>query len=151
MDACDISRRPAAPEGNPADGAIAEILRQSRRIAVIGISAKPGRPSLDVAHYLMDHGYEVVPVNPQLKQWEGLTCYPSLNEVPGPVDIVDIFRKPDSIGELVEEIVAKKPACAWLQLGIVNNEASGKIRQAGITTVQDRCIKIEHARLIGGD
>ncbi|MDH5636995.1 MAG: CoA-binding protein [Nitrospinota bacterium] len=147
-EACDISKRPPAPEENPDDEAIAGALGDTKRIAVIGISAKPGRASLDVAHYLRDHGYEIVPVNPMLKQWEGIECYPSLNEIPGPVDIVDIFRKPESIGELVEEIVAKKPKWAWLQLGIVNNEAAAKIREAGINVVQDRCIKIEHARLI---
>lgn len=148
VEACDISKRPPAPDSNPDDAVIARLLGKARRIAVIGISAKPGRASLDVAHYLQSHGYEIVPVNPLLKQWEGLPCYPSLNEVPGPVDIVDIFRKPDTIGELVEEIVAKKPECAWLQLGIVNNEAAAQIRKAGITVVQDRCTKIEHSRLI---
>ncbi|MDH5510313.1 MAG: CoA-binding protein [Nitrospinota bacterium] len=147
-EACDISRRPPAPEGNPEDGAIADALRAAKRIAVIGISAKPGRASLDVARYLQDHGYEILPVNPMLKEWEGIECHPSLNEVPGPVDIVDIFRKPGSVGELVEEIIAKKPKWAWLQLGIVNNEAAAQIRKAGIKVVQDRCIKIEHARLI---
>jgi hypothetical protein len=147
--ACDISRKPPAPEGNPDDGAVAGILKAARRIAVIGISAKPGRPSLSVALYLKRHGYEIIPVNPQLAEWEGSPCYPSLHEVPGPVDIVDIFRKPDSIMEIVEEIIAKKPDCAWLQLGIVNDEAAKLLRQAGITTVQNLCVKIEHARLLG--
>jgi len=147
-EACDISKRPPAPEGNPDDGAIAHALREARTIAVIGVSAKPGRASLDVARYLRDHGYEVIPVNPLLKQWEGLDCYPSLHEVPGPVDIVDIFRKPEAVDELVVEIVARKPKWAWLQLGIVNNQAAAKIRAAGIGVIQDRCIKIEHSRLL---
>ena len=141
---------PPAPQANPSPDQIRELLAAARSIAVIGISEKAGRPSLDVGRYLAGRGYTIYPVNPQLSAWEGRFAYASLHDIPGPVDIVDIFRKPDTIGELVPEIIAKRPRAAWLQLGIVNNEAAAALRAAGITVVQDRCIKIDHYALLGG-
>ncbi|MBI4827741.1 MAG: CoA-binding protein [Nitrospinae bacterium] len=142
--------RPPEPEANPAPDQIRELLATAKTIAVIGISEKAGRPSLDVGRYLAGRGYTIYPVNPQLSAWEGRFAYASLHDIPGPVDIVDIFRKPGSIGELVPEIIAKRPRAAWLQLGIVNNEAAAELRAAGIAVVQDRCIKIDHYTLLGG-
>ncbi|HEB72530.1 MAG TPA: CoA-binding protein [Nitrospirae bacterium] len=148
-DACDISLRPPAPDHNPPPDEIKNILSESKTIAIIGLSDKPGRASLDVGLYLKDHGYTVIPVHPKISDWRGIKTYSSLKDVPGPVDIVDIFRKANAIDGLVEEIVEKKPRVVWLQLGIVNNEAAVKIRKAGIVVVQDRCLKIEHSSLLG--
>jgi hypothetical protein len=148
-EACDISSRPPAPDYNPEPDEIRSILSESRTIAVIGLSDKPRRASLDVGLYLKNHGYTIIPVNPKIPEWQGLKAYSSLGKVSEQVDIVDIFRKADAIDGLVDEIVEKQPKVVWLQLGIVNNEAAAKIREAGIVVVQDRCIKIEHISLIG--
>ena len=146
--ACDITNRPPAPEHNPGPDVIKKILEESKTIAVVGLSDTPGRPSLDVAVYLKNHGYNVIPVNPKLTEWEGTKAYADLAEVPDPVDIVDIFRRADAIDDMVEQIIAVKPNCAWLQLGIVNNVAGDRLRRAGIQVVQDKCMKIEHSLLV---
>ena len=125
-EACDISVRPPAPEGNPGAEEISEIVKNAKTVAVIGLSNKPGRESRDVALYLKERGYDILPVNPKLTEWEGLKCYKSITEVPEGVDIVDIFRRADAIDELVDDIVSRKPKCVWFQLGIVNNAAAGK-------------------------
>lgn len=147
--ACDISSRPPAPDYNPEPDEIRGILSESKTIAIIGLSDKPGRASLDVGLYLKDHGYTIIPVNPKISEWQGLKAYNSLGKVSEQVDIVDIFRKADAIDGLVDEIVKKKPKVVWLQLGIVNNEAAAKMREAGIVVVQDRCMKIEYLSLMG--
>lgn len=148
-EACDITNRPPPPEGNPAEDVIRKIISESKYIAIIGLSGKPEKESRGVGLYLKNHGYNVIPVNPNLEKWEGLRAYKSLDEVEGPVDVVDIFRKPETIGGLVDEIIRKKPKYAWFQLGIVNNEAAARLREAGVTVVQDRCMKIEHAAVSG--
>ncbi|MBI4667445.1 MAG: CoA-binding protein [Nitrospinae bacterium] len=151
-DACDISQRPEKPEGNPSPEEIRGILENCRTVAVVGLSNKPNRDSYRVALYLADHGYKVIPVNPALEEkgWEGIKAYNTIAQVPGEVDIIDLFRRADSIGELAADILAKKPRVVWLQLGIVNNPVAAILRKAGITVVQDKCIKIEHNALIGG-
>lgn len=146
-EACDITNRPPAPEGNPGPDVIRKIIEESKTIAVIGLSAKPEKESRNVGLYLKSHGYNVIPVNPTLESWEGLNAHKSLDEVEGPVDVVDIFRRPEAIGDLVDEIIRKKPKYAWFQLGIVNNEAAARLREAGVIVVQDRCMKIEHAAI----
>ncbi len=146
-DARNIGAKPPEPDRNPSPEEIRKILKESKTVAIIGLSNKAGRPSHDVGVYLKEQGYTVIPVNPKLTEWEGVKSYSSLSKVPGPVDIVDIFRRAGAIDGLVGEIAAKKPRCAWLQLGIVNNEAAERIRQAGIEVVQDRCMKIERASL----
>jgi len=148
-EACDITNRPAPPDQNPPPEEIKTILDTSKTVAVIGLSQKPGRESRDVGLYLRGHGYTVIPVNPAIERWEGVASYPDLASIPGPVDLVDIFRRAEAIDGLVDEIIAKKPKYCWFQLGVVNNAAATKLREASITVVQDRCMKIEHAALIG--
>ncbi len=146
-EACDISVRPPTPEGNPDAEQISAIVENAKTIAIIGLSNKPGRESRDVALYLKERGYEILPVNPKLDEWEGLKCYKSIADVPEGLDIIDLFRRADAIDDLVDDIVSRKPKCVWFQLGIVNNAAADRIRSRGIATVQDRCLKIEHALL----
>jgi len=149
-EACDITNRPPSPDQNPEPEQIRAILETSKNIAIVGLSPKPGRASGDVGMYLKDHGYNVIPVNPAISLWEGVKAYASVADIPGRVDVVDIFRKPEAINEMVDDILAIKPVCAWFQLGIVNNEAAARLRNGGVTVVQDRCMKIEHASLVGG-
>ena len=151
-DACDIGNRPPEPDHNPSDDEIAGLLKTAKAIAIVGLSDKPHRDSFIVGKYLADHGYKVVPVNPALAQrgWQGITAYPDIASIPGEVDIIDVFRRADSIMELVPAMISKKPKAVWLQLGIVNNEASAILRSAGIMVVQNKCVKIEHSLLIEG-
>ncbi|HHO47177.1 MAG TPA: CoA-binding protein [Desulfobacteraceae bacterium] len=123
---------------------IKEILEQSRRIAVVGLSPKPDRPSHRVAAYLINAGYEVVPVNPGHETILGLTCYPDLKSVPGTVDIADIFRRSEQVMPVVVQAIDKKIPVIWMQQGIVNREAAELAEQRGITVIMDRCIQIDH-------
>ena len=129
---------------NTTPNEVIKILKESRTIAIIGMSNKPGRASLEVGLYLKGHGYHIIPVNPRLKEWENEKAYPSLTEIPNCIDIINIFRKPTAIDELADEIIEKKPKHVWFQLGIVNNSAAKRFRKAGITVTQNRCIMIEH-------
>ncbi len=131
--------------GNDA-GLAKKIVLSYRTVAVVGISKKEDRDSHIVAAYLKNHGFKIIPVNPQADEVLGEKCYARLSEIPFRVDVVDVFRKPSALLELAEEIIAAKPKAAWFQLGVVNNEAAKKIIDAGIEVVQDKCIKIEHAR-----
>ena len=127
--------------------AIEPLLRAVRTIAIVGISDKPERDSHRVATYLQRAGYKIVPVNPLLKEVLGETCYPSLAEIPQPVDLVNVFRRPEEVPALVEAAIAHKAGALWLQLGVVHPEAAAHARAAGLKVVMDRCIKIEHAAL----
>ncbi len=134
------------------DAGIAELLRTARRIAVVGASANPARPSNGVMRYLAAAGYDVVPVNPSAEAIDGRACYPTLAAAvaaEGPVDIVDVFRRAELCVPHAEEAVAVGARCLWLQLGIVNAEAARIADAGGLLIVMDRCTKIEHARLIG--
>ena len=126
------------------------ILAQARTIAVVGLSANWYRPSYFAAKYMQDHGYRVIPVNPNYSEVLGQTCYPDVRSIPGDVDIVDCFRKPGEMVPLAREAVAKGAAVLWMQLGIHNDEAAAIADAAGLDVVQDRCVKIEHARILGG-
>ena len=126
------------------------ILAQARTIAVVGLSANWYRPSYFAAKYMQDHGYRVIPVNPNYSEVLGQTCYPDIRSIPGDVDIVDCFRKPGEMVPLAREAVAKGAAVLWMQLGIHNDEAAAIADAAGLDVVQDRCVKIEHARILGG-
>jgi predicted CoA-binding protein len=126
------------------------ILAQSRTIAVVGLSANWYRPSYFAAKYMQDHGYRIVPVNPSYTEVLGETCYPTIAAIPGPVDIVDCFRKPGEIPVLAHAAVAKGVRVLWMQLGIRNDEAARIASDAGLDVVMDRCVKIEHARILGG-
>lgn len=135
------------PAFNAGSEEIAAILRAAKTIAVIGFSPKPDRPSHNIFFYLKDQGYAVYPVNPGLSEFEGEKVYKSLSDVPVPVDIVDIFRQPEAVGEIVEEAIAKKAKVIWMQSGIVNNEAAARAQKAGLGVVMNKCIQVEHRRM----
>ncbi len=118
-----------------------------KTIAVVGISDNPERPSNFVAKFLEERGYNIIPVNPNLKEWDGKKCYPDLLSIPLKVDVVDIFRRPEAIPPIVNEAIAIKVKVVWMQEGIVNEEAAAKARAAGIEVVMDRCMKKEYIRL----
>jgi uncharacterized protein len=126
------------------------ILKENRTIAVVGLSAQWFRPSFFAAKYLQEHGYRVIPVNPAYREVLGEKCYPSLRDIPEPIDVVDIFRKPDDVPPIVEEAIAIRAKVLWLQIGVIHEAAARRAREAGLDVVMDRCMKIEHARLFGG-
>jgi predicted CoA-binding protein len=126
------------------------ILDRYRRIVMVGLSANPMRPSHFAAIYMLSKGYDIVPVNPREKQILGRTCYASVRDVPGPVEIVDIFREMAAVPAVVDDAIAAGAKVVWMQLGLVHEEAAGRARQAGLEVVMDRCVKIEHARFHGG-
>ena len=126
------------------------ILEQYKRIAMVGLSSNPFRPSHFAAIYMMSEGYEVTPVNPRETQVLGRPSYASLHDVPGPIEIVDIFREPAAVPAIVEEAIAVRAKVVWMQLGVVHEAAAERAREAGLEVVMDRCVKIEHARFFGG-
>lgn len=126
---------------------IKKILTQAKTIAVVGLSPKVGRPSNDVARYLVDAGYTVIPVNPGQTEILGKKCYPSLLDIPQKIDVVNIFRRSDQVGPVVEQAIAIGAQVVWMQEGIVNEDAAAIARAAGLKVVMDRCLKIDHADL----
>lgn len=128
---------------------IAAIIRESRVVAVVGLSTDPDKPSHQVARYLKEHGYRIIPVNPACQEILGEKCYPRLRDVPVPVDVVDIFRKVGAIPDIVQEAVEMGAKVVWMQLGLREPGAAQNARKAGLQVVMDRCLKIEHARLMG--
>lgn len=126
------------------------ILKQNHVIAVVGLSANWWRPSYFVAKYLKEHGYRVIPVNPAYQEVLGEKCYPSLGDIPEKIDMVDCFRKADEIPALAEDAIRVGAKCLWMQLGVINQGAAMRAREAGLDVVMDRCVKIEHGRLFGG-
>jgi predicted CoA-binding protein len=127
---------------------IRRILRYSQTIAIVGLSPKPHRPSNQVARYLMEAGYRIIPVNPGQDTILGLPCYPNLLAIPTRVDLVDIFRRQEEVLPIVEEAIAIGAKFVWMQEGIVNEEAAAKARAAGLEVVMDRCTKIDHMNLL---
>jgi predicted CoA-binding protein len=126
------------------------ILAQMRSVAVVGLSANWYRPSYFAAKYMHDHGYRVIPVNPAYPEVLGQRCYPDLASIPERVDMVDCFRKPADIVPIARAAVAKGAKVLWMQLGIRNEEAAEIALAGGLDVVMDRCVKIEHARILGG-
>jgi len=126
------------------------ILGENRVIAVVGLSADWYRPSFFAAKYMQEHGYRVIPVNPKYAEILGEKCYPSLRAIPEKVQIVDVFRKTQDVPPIAEEAIAIGAKVLWQQLGVKNEDAAARARAAGLETVMDRCVKIEHARLFGG-
>ncbi len=133
---------------NNSDKEIRAILRDYKKIAVVGLSDKPYRASNGVSQYMMDKGYTIIPVNPNCSSIFGLTCYTCIDEIPGEVQIVNIFRRSDKVMPIVEEAIKIKAKAIWMQLGVINEEAAKLARDAGIKVVMDLCIKIEHARIV---
>ncbi len=128
---------------------ITVILRESRVVAVVGLSPDPARPSYQVAKYLQAHGYRIVPINPGCTQVLGEQCYPSLQDVPFPLDVVDIFRKAEAIPAIVEEAIRVQARVVWMQLGLEHEEAAQRARERGLQVVMNRCMKIEHEARAG--
>ena len=126
------------------------ILAEYKTIAVVGLSDKWHRPSNFAAKYLKDHGYKIIPVNPGQTEILGEKCYPSLLDIPEKVDVVDIFRKPEDVPPIVEDAIKIGAKVIWMQIGVINEEAAKRARDAGLEVVMNRCMKIEHARLFGG-
>ena len=129
---------------------IRNILKATRTIAVVGLSANWWRPSYFAAKYMQEHGYRIIPVNPAYTEVLGEKCYAKLTDIPEKIDMVDCFRKSDEIPALAEQAIAIGANCLWMQLGVINNAAAAHASAAGLSVVVDRCVKIEHGRLFGG-
>ena len=138
---------PAVAKGN--DDQMLRILRNAKTIAVVGMSARPERPSHSVPAYLQAHGYRIIPVNPSLDQALGEQAYPDLLLVPEPVDVVDIFRRSEDVQPIVEQAIRVGAKVIWMQEGIVNEEAADLARRAGLEVVMDACMRATHKRLLG--
>ncbi|MBW2233158.1 MAG: CoA-binding protein [Deltaproteobacteria bacterium] len=139
-----------------ADDALAEILNESHTIAVVGIKDRPGEDAYRIPRYMQDHGYRIVPVNPKLNAVLGEDAYASLTDVDAAgieIDLVNLFRASDHVAAHVEEIVALaiRPQAVWMQLGIHHGPSAARLREAGIRVVQDRCIMVDHRRLVAGE
>ena len=126
---------------------ISELLHSSRTIAVVGLSSKRFRPSHGVAEYMQHAGYRIIPVNPLETQILGEACYPDLDSVPGPIDIVDIFRRSEFVPEIVEAAIRKGAKVIWMQEGVIHEAARRRAEQAGLAVIMDRCILKDHRRL----
>lgn len=131
------------------DAALHRILTETRTIAVVGLSDDPSRASYSVSRYMQAHGYRIIPVNPKCSEVLGEKCYPDLQSIPGSVDLVNVFRRPARCAEVAEEAVSIGAKALWLQLGIINEKARQIAEEGGLAVVMDRCIKIDHASLVG--
>jgi uncharacterized protein len=129
--------------------AIQQVLHTAKTIAIVGLSANPLRASYFVGYYLKRHGYQVIPVNPREAEILGETCYPSLRDVPVPVDVVDVFRNPDALPGIARDAVAIHAGALWCQFGVINAEGARIAEDGGMTVIMDRCLKVEHARYLG--
>jgi predicted CoA-binding protein len=131
------------------DEDIADLLRSARTIAMVGASDNPGRPSFGVMKFLQDHGYRVIPVNPRItgEHVHGEYVWRELSQIGEPIDVVDIFRRTEEVGPIVDQAIAVGAKAIWMQLGVENDAAAGRAEAAGLKVVMDRCPKIEFARL----
>ena len=128
---------------------IQRVLHTASTIAIVGLSSNQLRASYFVGYYLKRHGYRVIPVNPRETEILGETCYPSLLDVPEPVDIVDVFRAPDALPGIARDAVAIGAGTLWCQFGVINDEGARIAEDGGVTVIMDRCLKVEHARYVG--
>ena len=131
------------------DAEISNLLERVKTIAVVGLSERSSRPAFGVAKYLIDAGYEVIPINPHVESWQGIPAYPTVSAVGRRVDLVDVFRRPSFVMETVEDAIAAQAGAIWTQLGVVDDQATSRAIAAGVPIVVDRCTAIEHGRLIG--
>jgi predicted CoA-binding protein len=127
---------------------IRDLLRNSHTIAVVGLSDRPDRPSFGVASYLQRQGYRIIPVNPAVAEVLGEKAYPRLEDVPEKIDVVDVFRRPEYVPEIVDAAMAVGAKAVWLQDGVIHEAAAAKARAAGLTVVMDRCMLRDHRRLL---
>ncbi len=130
------------------DEEIREILSASRTIAVVGASTKPYRDAHGIADFLIREGYDVIPVNPAYTETNGRRCYPTVQAIGRPVDIVDVFRRSEAVDDVVDDAIAAGSKVLWLQLDVVNEAAARRAEAAGLRVVMDRCIAVEHRRLM---
>lgn len=137
------------PFRNPEDAAIRSLLERTRRIAVVGLSPKPHRDSHRVGAYLLEQGYEVVPVYPREDAILGQKVYRRVQDVPGPVDIVNVFRRSEWLRDVFDDCLAAGVGAIWTQLGCIDEEGARRARAAGLTVVMNRCIMVDHSRLLG--
>ena len=128
---------------------IQRVLHNAKTIAIVGLSNNPLRASYFVGYYMKRHGYRMIPVNPRESEILGETSYPSLRDVPSPVDVVNVFRAPSALPAIAEDAVAIKASTLWCQFGVINEEGARIAADAGLTVVMDRCLKVEHARYVG--
>lgn len=128
---------------------IERLVHESRTVAVVGLSASPGRPSFGIARYLVSAGLTVFPVNPALTSWQGLTAYSSLADVPEHIDIVDVFRRPEHVPGIAKEAVDVGAGALWLQLGVISPEGAAIAADGGLDVVMDRCLAVEHREVVG--
>jgi len=128
---------------------IQRVLHGGRTVAIVGLSSNELRASYFVGYYLKRHGYRIIPVNPRETRILDEPCYPSLRDVPEPVDIVNVFRAPDALPEIARDTVAIRAGALWCQFGVINAEGARIAEDGGVTVIMDRCIKVEHARYVG--
>jgi predicted CoA-binding protein len=128
---------------------IQRALLTGRTVAIVGLSPNPLRASYFVGYYLQRHGYRIVPVNPKEREILGEVCYPSLSEIPFPVDVVDVFRRPEAVPAVAEEAVRIGAKTLWLQFDVISPEGAAIAQAGGLDVVMDRCMKVEHARYMG--
>jgi predicted CoA-binding protein len=128
---------------------IQRVLHTAKTIAIVGLSNNPLRASYFVGYYMQRHGYRVIPVNPRETEILGETSYPSLRDVPSPVDVVNVFRAPSALPGIADDAVAIGAGTLWCQFGVINLDAARTAADAGLTVVMDRCLKVEHARYVG--
>lgn len=133
---------------NPPPDQIRSLLKQAHTLAVVGLSTKPDRPSFGVARAMQGFGYRIIPVRPAVDEILGEKAYPDLKHLPGPVDIVDVFRAPEHVPAIVDDCIALRAPVLWLQEGVVNEKAAERARDAGITVIMDRCIYKEYRALV---
>lgn len=140
------------PLANASDEEIKAILQEAKTVAVVGLSDNPERESHQVAAYLKAQGYRIIPVNPNVQEVLGERAYPTLGDIPKDikVDVVDIFRRPEFIPEIVDQAIARGAKAVWMQKGLAHNAAADKARAAGLAVVMDRCMMVEHRRLVRG-
>jgi predicted CoA-binding protein len=131
------------------DAYVRQVLKDCTTIAVVGISTDPLKPSHYVARYMQERGYRVVPVNPRYEQVLGETCYARLQDIPFAVDMVNVFRRTEDVMPVAQDAAAIGAKCLWQQIGVLNHQAVSLARASGMDSVMDRCLKVEHARLIG--
>lgn len=134
----------------PNTNALRSILLENNTVAIVGLSAKWHRPSYFVGKYLLDHGYKIIPVNPNYEEILGQKCYPDLASIPQPVDIVNLFQQADTTPDYARQAIKIGAKVLWLQLGISNQVAQKLAQEASLKFVMDKCLKIEHARIFGG-
>ena len=125
---------------------ITQLLESAKTIAVVGLTDTPLRPSYGVSHYMQSQGYRIIPVNPNITTWMGEKAYASLLDIPDKIDIVNVFRRPDAVPEVVEQAIQINAPVIWMQEGVVHQGAAEKARQAGIFVVMDKCILKEHIK-----